>query len=375
MKLSSWRKSVDSTVVTVTRHPKGNKAIGQRYMTCLIKLESIAQETPVEILTVDTGSLTMGREPENHIVVDSDSVSRKHGALIEASGTWFYRDFESTNGSWVNGVRLSPGQMKLLRDGDVIQLADFPIRLSHVEPLDGTSIPSVLVFYNNRFESELLFEEGGQVFSIGGPNASFFLEGANPDQAQLQITFDGSRLELSTGSGGPLPVLLRGIATSGITKLSDRDDVVLGAYHLFISDTASAVPVSENLHRAGAGTSPESGFGQAYDRPNAPSHLRRREEDEWESEAARRRTLEGKRFVFGTDPDAMEVTSTLPTVGRMGVGGSSGFEMSASQRFSQAVSEAEARGAGGIPDNLIIAFGVFVFCAILGFLGYFFFVL
>ncbi len=344
-------------------------------MPRLIKIESIAQDEPVEILTVDSGSLTIGREPENHIVVDSDSVSRQHGAILEAGGKWLFKDFESTNGTWINGVRLSPGQLKLLRDGDVLQLADFPMRINDMDsesPAD--THPSVLVFYNGRFESELVFENPGEVFSIGGPDASFFLDGAPPEVSQLQITFDGSRLELSSGAGKE-PILVHGMASSGITTLSDRDDIALGPYLLIICDTNSAVAVDMNLHKAGAGSSPAPGGGQAYDRPNVPAHLRKEQSDEWESEAARRRTLEGKKFVFGTQPDSMEVTSTLPSVGRMALGSSSGFEMSAAQRFARAAAEAENKGSSPLSENLLIVFGMFVFCAIIGLLAYFFFAL
>jgi len=344
-------------------------------MPRLIKIESIANDEPLEILTVDTGSLTIGREPENHIVVDSDSVSRQHGALIEAGGKWLFKDFESTNGAWINGVRLSPGQLKLLRHADVLQLADFPMRISDAEVAENLDPhPSVLVFYNGRFESELVFQEAGQVFSIGGPNAAFFLDGAPTDQSQLQVTFNGNRLELTAGAS-PEPILVHGMASSGITTLSDRDDVAIGPYQLIICDIASAVAVDVNLHKAGAGSSPQPGSGLAYDRPNVPEHLRKDQGDEWESEAARRRTLEGKKFVFGSQPESMEVTSTLPSVGRMGIDNSSGFEMSAAQRFARAAAEAENRGSTQVSENLLIVFGIFVFCAIIGFLAYFFFTL
>jgi pSer/pThr/pTyr-binding forkhead associated (FHA) protein len=46
-------------------------------MPRLISLETL--DTPsVEIIQIDGGSLTIGREPENHVVVDSEAVSRQH---------------------------------------------------------------------------------------------------------------------------------------------------------------------------------------------------------------------------------------------------------------------------------------------------------
>jgi hypothetical protein len=249
------------------------------------------------------------------------------------------------------------------------------MRITDLEPeTNALSFPSALIFYHGRFESEVTFDKPGSVFSIGGPEASFFLDGAPADQSQLQITFDGNRLELASGTS-QFPILVHGMSSSGITTLSDRDDIILGSYLIIISDRASAVPVDAALHRAGAGSSPAAGAVQAYDRPNVPEHLRKEKADEWESEAAKRKSLEGRRFVFGSQPDEMEVTSTLQAVGRRGIGGASGFEMSASHRFSRAVAEAEEQGNSSMSESMLIVFGVFVFCAIIGFLAYFFLVL
>jgi hypothetical protein len=343
-------------------------------MPRLIKIESIAQDPPVEILQVDTGSLTIGREPENHIVVDSDSVSRQHGCLLEASEHWLFKDFESTNGTWVNGVRLTPGQVKLLRNGDVLQLADFPMRITELVQSDKPETPSILVFYNGRFENQFNFSSSGDLFAIGGPNGSYFIEGATSGQSQLQISYNGERLELTTGVS-EVKVTVHGMASTGVTTLSDRDDILVGPYLLIVSDIRSASPIDPTLFRAGAGSSPIAGAGQAYDRPNVPKHLRRSAEEDWESEAARRKSTEGKRFVFGTRPDELEVTSTLQVSSGVRLGSSTGFEMSASQRFSRAVAEAEEREASPVTESVLIVFGIFVFCLIIGFLAYFFLVL
>ena len=53
------------------------------------------------------GSITIGRAPDNMIVIDDPSVSNRH-ALMELSGdTYRLKDLDSTNGTKVNGVPIT----------------------------------------------------------------------------------------------------------------------------------------------------------------------------------------------------------------------------------------------------------------------------
>src|SRR3989442_11418097 len=52
-------------------------------------------------------SITIGRAPDNMIVIDDPSVSNRH-ALLELSGeTYRLKDLDSTNGTKVNGVPIT----------------------------------------------------------------------------------------------------------------------------------------------------------------------------------------------------------------------------------------------------------------------------
>ena len=339
-------------------------------MPPLISLQSVAAEEPQEIMQADSGVVTFGRGTENLIVVDSEAVSRRHACLIATDNNWVFRDFESTNGSRVNGVRLSPGQSRLVRHGDVIQLADFPLRivdLNYVEvPADQTA-PSLLVFYSDHFEAEIFMEEPGSRFAIGGPEGQFFIEGVPDHVVQLEISQRASRLELSTGQGS-IPVIVNGIAARGVTALSDRDEVGIDSYRIIISDLRhGAAALAQPKPRAKTDRAI-----YAYERPNAPEHLRRESEQraaaDWESEAARRRSQSGKRFVFGSEP--AQENETVTTLGftsprYSAPGPAKGFEMSVSQRFAAAIAEADARPRNPVWEMFVTVFGVIFFVAIL----------
>ncbi|HWL87646.1 MAG TPA: GGDEF domain-containing protein [Polyangiaceae bacterium] len=62
----------------------------------------------------------IGRGDENEIVLEGDSVSRRHCQLEERTGVWWCADNRSTNGTYVNDDRV-PGEQKL-ENGDRVKI-------------------------------------------------------------------------------------------------------------------------------------------------------------------------------------------------------------------------------------------------------------
>lgn len=340
-------------------------------MPPVIRLESISSDPPVEITQVEGGTVSFGRGTDNHVVVDSEAVSRRHGCLIGTDNHWVYRDFESTNGSWVNGVKLAPGQYRLVRHGDVIQLADFPMKVVDINYIPGAeadAVPTVLVFYNDHFEAEIPLEDAERVFSVGGPGGAFFVEGVPPDVSQLEIVHNGWRVELSVGQSA-LPVIVNGMAARGVTALSDRDEVAIDAYRVIVNDIRSAAPV-EGVRPKGKAQGEKA--VQAYEAKNAPEHLTNvaQQNIDWESEAAKRRAQSGKKFVFGSEPELEETTATMG-LARQRYSGGPGYEMSVSQRFSAAVVDAENKRPNPLVEMLLTIFGMLIFFGVIGVLVWF----
>jgi DNA-binding response OmpR family regulator len=65
---------------------------------------------------------TIGRAVECDIVIASKSVSRQHTRIRRDGRRWFVDDLGSTNGTWLNGERLT-GRLVLL-DGDSLKVGD-----------------------------------------------------------------------------------------------------------------------------------------------------------------------------------------------------------------------------------------------------------
>ena len=66
------------------------------------------------------GRITESGSPD--IGVDMRYVSRRHGSFEMVSGRFFYRDLNSTNGTWLNGERLLPNECRALQEGDHVLL-------------------------------------------------------------------------------------------------------------------------------------------------------------------------------------------------------------------------------------------------------------
>ncbi len=87
----------------------------------------------------DTG-LSLGRYPDNDVVIPDDGVSRYHARLLYDNGSLWLRDAGSRNGVFVNDVRLS--DHRALKVGDVIRIAqtEFEVRWGIEEVEDSSQV-------------------------------------------------------------------------------------------------------------------------------------------------------------------------------------------------------------------------------------------
>jgi FOG: FHA domain len=72
-------------------------------------------EVPLE------GEVTIGRRPDNVVVLDSQKVSRNHACVEFREGGFFIRDLGSDNGTWIGAERVT---RRRLEAGDTIRIGD-----------------------------------------------------------------------------------------------------------------------------------------------------------------------------------------------------------------------------------------------------------
>ena len=77
---------------------------------------------PGKIISLQKTELSIGRDAGSDVYVNDVEVSRKHARLLSQFGDYLLEDLESTNGTFVNGQRIS-GQ-RILKPGDTIFLGE-----------------------------------------------------------------------------------------------------------------------------------------------------------------------------------------------------------------------------------------------------------
>ena len=101
-------------------------------MATTIRLKGISGE--VKGRAWESGNvLRAGRLGTLEIVLDDASVSRRHAEVRAADTGWWVRDLESTNGTYVNGVRLGPGERQL-HTRDIVQFGKVAMMVELPEP-------------------------------------------------------------------------------------------------------------------------------------------------------------------------------------------------------------------------------------------------
>lgn len=87
---------------------------------------SLVRSKNKENIRINSANFIIGKERAkvSYCVMDNTSVSRTHATIRNRGGVAYLADMNATNGTFVNGVRLNPGQEMALKNGDIILLAD-----------------------------------------------------------------------------------------------------------------------------------------------------------------------------------------------------------------------------------------------------------
>jgi hypothetical protein len=87
-------------------------------------------------LTLKPGGkrLSVGRVSDNELSLNDTSVSKIHAALtLNQQGTLLVADTGSTNGTYINGRRISYGEARQIEVGDVVGFGDVEVRFRKAE--------------------------------------------------------------------------------------------------------------------------------------------------------------------------------------------------------------------------------------------------
>jgi len=91
--------------------------------------QAILGEVPV-----GSNEVSIGRSPDNAMVIDNPAVSHYHARVFNEEGRMMLEDFGSMNGTFVNGQRV---KMVMLRPGDTVTVGKHTIIVSESRDMDG----------------------------------------------------------------------------------------------------------------------------------------------------------------------------------------------------------------------------------------------
>jgi pSer/pThr/pTyr-binding forkhead associated (FHA) protein len=209
----------------------------------------------------DRAQILLGRRGGVDVLLPQPSVSLVH-ARIERRGAGYYLvDDGSTNGTRVNGVRISSGRRVPLAEGDRIAIGDFTVQVSLAAKLDwraessgsiarhmareilerlgpGDTLPSLVVLDGPQSGVVLTLGELGRTYVVGrAGRGDLRLDDVDVWRERAALVRDAEGVTIRDLGATP-PVLLNGQRLDGARLLHDGDIIVLGGTSLRFRDPA-----------------------------------------------------------------------------------------------------------------------------------------
>lgn len=75
-----------------------------------------------------SSEITIGRDPECDLSVPNSTMSARHATLSFHQNQWWIEDLHSTNGSYIEDLRIE--EPMVIKDGDLIVCGEVPITIS-----------------------------------------------------------------------------------------------------------------------------------------------------------------------------------------------------------------------------------------------------
>jgi pSer/pThr/pTyr-binding forkhead associated (FHA) protein len=122
---------------------------GRRMAKIVLSMDGVV----LQEMALTKERITIGRRPHNDLVIDNSTVSAEHAVIVTMLQDAFIEDLNSTNGTRVNGQRISK---HFLKNDDVIELAKYKIRFVCDDECEGNNTFLDIVSKrreNDRFSS------------------------------------------------------------------------------------------------------------------------------------------------------------------------------------------------------------------------------
>jgi ABC-type multidrug transport system ATPase subunit/pSer/pThr/pTyr-binding forkhead associated (FHA) protein len=177
----------------------------------------------VKLDQLESSVVTIGRTPDNQIVVNHPQVSSKHAQIVRGGDQLFLEDRGSANGTFVRGQRLMPGQRVPVASGEKVFIGPMPLLIHFAD-----SRVNVVVEDQANWAGRPLYEIEAWDLFLEVPDRD--------DKAQMKVLLDhvsfkalpGDMIALMGPSGAGKTTLLLALngylpPTSGQVRINGED--------------------------------------------------------------------------------------------------------------------------------------------------------
>ncbi len=185
---------LDALDVVVSRklatETTGNSARRMRAMWFLAG--RLSTDGPVRYIPIDSNPFCVGRSPDASLCLSSRCVSSAHAECLEKDSCLILQDLGSTNGTFVNGQRVS--EPVTLSSDDLVHFADIPFRVmqqsiqhnaatAHDDVLDQAI---VLVLFDKLMNEQAVIPHYQPIIRLGNEEVIGFEALARSNLSRLQ---------------------------------------------------------------------------------------------------------------------------------------------------------------------------------------------
>ena len=130
-------------------------------------------------IALDQSYLTIGRAPDNGLCLSDDlSVSRYHAQIAQTANEYVITDVGSSDGTYINGQRLSPQVPQRLNNGDVVKMGT-EFELKFVAPQVAAATPPPPPSQPRQYKTVLGADVGFRDLPSDHPAQELNLQGKN----------------------------------------------------------------------------------------------------------------------------------------------------------------------------------------------------
>jgi|CXWL01.1.fsa_nt_gi pSer/pThr/pTyr-binding forkhead associated (FHA) protein len=210
-----------------------------------------------QVLLLDDEIITLGRDKTCQVVLGQQAVSRAHARISRDGSLFFVEDLGSAYGTHVNGAKLPKGEKHLLKNGDLIAIAQFDVTFDRVaeDPKDssdghsvarkvvkdvmrglasGSEVPYLRVMSGPNEGQRIELSDAAEYIIGRDESADIIFKDdlVSRKHAKIRRDWSGTHVE-DLGSRNGIKVNKKRVAQK---TLKDRDEVEVGGFRLLFID-------------------------------------------------------------------------------------------------------------------------------------------